>query len=278
MQSLDTILSGRPDAPVQEATQDETTRAAPEAEAAELTTEQQPEAQEGGEPSKDGKQAPIGAIRQAEREKATKRYTEQVADFDKRLAETNAAWERRFETLVQTLGPKPEPPQKLTADAIFENPSAFVHQEVSGPLSEVRGTLMHQARYLAEIKHTDEAVQAADDAFSKAVATNSIDPAERQRVLSSPNIYDAAVKWHRRQQVQAEIGDDPVAYKAKVEAEIMAKLQAQQQPDAEADTVTQQRSAPVMPSNFATARNVGARSGPAWAGPAPLADIFARKR
>ena len=33
-----------------------------------------------------------------------------------------------------------------------------------------------------------------------------------------------------------------------------------------------------MPSNFANARNVGARSGPAWSGPTPLDDIFDRGR
>ena len=33
-----------------------------------------------------------------------------------------------------------------------------------------------------------------------------------------------------------------------------------------------------MPSNFANARNVGARSGPAWTGPTPLDDIFDRGR
>jgi hypothetical protein len=276
MQSLDTILARDP-ASAQETTQDVTTQPAPEvSEAAEQSTEQQPEGQEEAVPSKDkdGKPIPFGAIRQAGREQATKRYTEQVADFDKRLAETNAAWERRFETLVQKLGPKPEP---QPVPDIFENADGFVDHKIAGPLSEVRGTLMHHSRYLAEIKHTDDAVQAADEAFSRAVATNSIDPAEAQRVLSSPNIYDAAVKWHRRQQAQAEIGDDPVAYKAKVEAEIMAKLKAEQQPDEQADTVTQQRTA-VMPSNLATTRNVGARSGPAWAGPAPLEDIFSRKR
>lgn len=33
-----------------------------------------------------------------------------------------------------------------------------------------------------------------------------------------------------------------------------------------------------FPSNFATARNVGARNGPAWAGQTPLGDIFNRRK
>jgi hypothetical protein len=36
------------------------------------------------------------------------------------------------------------------------------------------------------------------------------------------------------------------------------------------------RQAPVMPSNFATARSVTSRNGPAFAGPTPLNDIFKR--
>jgi hypothetical protein len=38
------------------------------------------------------------------------------------------------------------------------------------------------------------------------------------------------------------------------------------------------RPAPVMPSNFVAARSVGHRAGPAYAGPTPLNDIFARAR
>jgi hypothetical protein len=72
----------------------------------------------------------------------------------------------------------------------------------------------------------------------------------------------------------SEIGSDPAAYKAKlaeeIRAQVMAELQAGNAPAG-------QQAAPVMPSNFTTARNVGNRSGPAWSGPTPLQDIFNRK-
>jgi hypothetical protein len=268
--SLDTILSGREPASAQETTQEQATQA-PEVSEAEATTEQQPEVHEGERTAEGGKQAPIGAIRQAEREKATKRYTEQVADFDKRLAETNAAWDRRFTQLLETVKPKAEP---QPAPDMFENPSAFVRNELNGPMTEMRQVLMHNSRLIAEQRHTEEAVSAADAAFSEAHATGKLDPAEAQRVLSSPNIYDAAVRWHRRQQAQAEIGDDPAAYKERLRKELMAELQANG--GGEQQQVQQEQPARIMPSNFATARNVGARSGPAWAGPTPLNDIFKR--
>jgi hypothetical protein len=273
MNSLDNILAGRETAPVQEATQEQTTQATTEQAGAEQATEQTTETTETEQTGESGKQPPIGAIRQAAREQgekqAAKRYTEQVADFDRRLAESNTAWERRFETLVAKLAPKQE---QAPAPDIFENPQAFVQHQVNEPLTELRGGMMQLGQMMAGMKHGDDVVHAADKAFSEAVATRSIDPADYQRVMRSPNVYDAAVKWHKRQQALSEIGDDPAAYRAKLEAEIRASLEtgAQQQTEQ-----AQQRPA-VMPSNFAAARNVGSRSGPAWAGPTPLNDIFKR--
>ena len=89
-------------------------------------------------------------------------------------------------------------------------------------------------------------------------------------MVNSPNRYAAAVQWHKRQQVAAEIGDDPVAFREKVKAELLAELQQK------TETEQPAQPAPVMPSNLATNRNVGARSGPAWGGPPTLGDIFKR--
>jgi hypothetical protein len=270
--SLDTILSGREPASAAETTQDVTTQPAPEVSEVEPTTEQQPEAHEGSEPSKDGKQPPIGAIRQAERDKADKRYTAVLDGLRTEIATRDAAWEQRVARLMEAQKPKAEP---RPAPDIFEDANGAILHTVQPHLTEMRQVLMHNSRLIAEQRHTEDAVSAADAAFSEAHAKGQLDPAEAQRVLSSPNIYDAAVKWHRRQQAQAEIGDDPAAFKERLRKELMAELQANgggEQPQAQQE----QPAARVMPSNFATARNVGARSGPAWAGPTSLNDIFKR--
>jgi hypothetical protein len=271
MNSLDSILAGRETAPVQETTQEQTTQAVTE-QGTEQTTEQTTETTGTGQAAEGGKQPPIGAIRQAEREKATKRYTEQVADFDKKFDEYRVATDRRFEQLLTALKPKTEP---QPAPDIFENPSSFVRHEMNEPLTEMRQVLMHNSRLIAEQRHTDEVVQAADAAFTQAYQSGQLDPADYQRVIRSPNIFDAAVKWHKRQQAQAEIGDDPVAYRARVEAEIRAKFEADAQNPDRLTEQPQQR-APVMPSNLAAARNVGSRAGPAWGGPTKMDDIFKR--
>jgi UDP-N-acetylglucosamine:LPS N-acetylglucosamine transferase len=92
-------------------------------------------------------------------------------------------------------------------------------------------------------------------------------------VVGSPNRYAEAVKWHHRQSARAEIGDDPAAYKARLEAELREQILAELGGSSGA-----RRFAQLAPSNLAGARNVGARGGPAWSGPASLNDIFDRSR
>jgi hypothetical protein len=119
--------------------------------------------------------------------------------------------------------------------------------------------------------------------------SRELDPADYQKVVNSPNRYAAAVQWHQRQLAQAEIGDDPAAYKARVEAEFLEKYgidPAAYKAKVEAEFLEKygirpgEQAAPavkpVMPSNLTGARNVGSRSGPQWAGPPTLADIFKR--
>lgn len=267
MESLDTILSrGGEATPAAEPEKQDTTQAVEQT----AGTEQQPEATEGEQPGEPGK-PPIGAIRQAEREKTAKRYTEQIADYEKRLLEREQAWERRFGQLLETVKPKAEP--KPPPD-IFENPNGAILHAVEPYLNEMRQANVYNSRLVAEGRYTAEAVQAADAAFSQAYQSGQVDPADAQKVLSSPNIYAAAAEWHKRKLAEAEIGPDPAAYKAKLEAEIRAKVEAElaQGP---AQTAT---NAPVMPSNLASARNVGSRNGVPWSGPAPLDQIFAERR
>lgn len=269
MADLDKILSGEgASAPNPETAAATVTQQAPEGE----TQTGQTEA-EGTEATQSGQRMVPHEALHAEKQKV-KRYTEQVASFEQSLRERDAAWERRMEQLLEAVKPKQE---QQPAPDFFENPAAATRHEVNGMVSpqfdELKQTLMANARLVAGVKYTDEKVDEAEAAFVKAVKENKIDPAEYHKVVGSPNRYAAAVQWHQRQLAQAEIGDDPAAFRAKVEAEILAKHgltpQAQQQ--------AQQPAAPaVMPSNLATARSVAPRSGPTWSGPTPLADIFSR--
>lgn len=265
---LESILSGQASTPVPEANtepQPETTTEQPQA-AREPSSEGEPQTDDRG-------MVPVAAL-QAERQKA-KRYTEQVAEFQTKLEQQNAQWEQRFNQIFAQLQPKPAQPEPERAPDIWADPDAYLQNGVQRALSPVMGQMQALQRGMAEMMFRDQpgAVEEAEKAFNAAASAGSIDPAIHARINNSPNPWAAAVQWHQQTRALAEIGDDPAAYLARKEAEIrekvMAELQQGQQPAAS-------RAAPVMPNNFATGRNVGARSGPAWSGPPSLDDIFKR--
>jgi hypothetical protein len=262
MADLDSILSG-------------SSESAPATNEQEITQvsdgegqQEQNEAEDLGDEQRGQKTVPQQALHAAK-----KRYTETVTDFQKRFDESNAAWERRMAQLVEAVKPRQE---AAPAPDFFEDPAAAtrhqLQQTVSPQFEQINQQLLAIARDNAETRFTPETVNEAEQAFISAMQSQKLDPADYQKVITSPNRYAAAVQWFKREQAKAEIGDDVTAFRAKVEAEILAKHGINpegQQPAA------QQRAA-VMPSNLAGARNVGARSGPAWAGPTPINDIFKR--
>lgn len=209
----------------------------------------------------------------AERQKV-RRYTEEVADFRKALAETNASWERRMGALVDALSPRQGPPPPPD---FFDNPEAAtrhsVVQTVSPEFERINQTLHAFARDQAIGRFEEGKVNDAEQAFLGALRAGQLDPADYRRVVGSANRYAEAVRWHERQTARAEIGDDPAAYRSRLEAELREQILAELGSGGGA-----QRFAQFAPSNLAGARNVGARGGPAWSGPASLNDIFDRSR
>jgi hypothetical protein len=208
----------------------------------------------------------------AERQKV-RRYTEEVADFRKALAETNAAFERRMGQLVEAIVPRQGPPPPPD---FFDNPEAAtrhsVVETVSPEFERINQTLHAFARDQAIGRFEEARVNDAEQAFLGALRAGQLDPADYRRVVGSANRYAEAVRWHQRQTARAEIGDDPAAYRSRLEAELREQILA------ELGSGGAQRFAQLAPSNLAGARNVGARGGPAWSGPASLNDIFDRGR
>lgn len=252
--------------------------------APETRTEPQPEQpaepQANAEPASEGEpqtdergMVPVAAL-QAERQKA-KRYTEQVAEFQQKLEQQNAQWEQRFSQIFSQLQPKPAQPEPEQAPDIWTDPDAYLQRGVQQAVSPVMGQLKAMQRGMAELQFKPEVVAEAEKAFNTAANEGKLPREFIQQINGSPNPWAAAVQWHQQQTAMAEIGSDPAAWKAQqreaLKAEIMAELQQGQQPGA-------QRAAPVMPGNFATGRNVGARSGPAYAGPPALDDILGPRR
>lgn len=115
MADLDSILSGQ--GAVASTTPEPATT---EAQQAEVTTQEYDQQQEGGEGGQGQKMVPHEALH-AEKQKV-KRYTEQVAEFEKKMTEREAAWERRFEQLIGAVKPQaPTEVQKPRKD-IWDDP------------------------------------------------------------------------------------------------------------------------------------------------------------
>ncbi len=113
---------------------------------------------------------------------------------------------------------------------IFTDPEAwFKHkrdQEIAPVLQQLQAARLDDARAVASVVHGDETVKAAEQAFNELAKRGGVDPAEYQRIQSSPNPYRAAVEWHKRNSILSEIGTDPTAYREKIKAEILAELNA----------------------------------------------------
>lgn len=284
MADLDTILSGKDAAAPEPAPAASPATSEPQAEPAaqprddhgrfagkDGTAPDNPKAPAAPEPKEGRKQpdaqpqAPVAAVT-AERAKRQ--------DAEQRLAQVEA----ELKELRRQPAPKPQAPAAPeTPPDWFANPDdAFQHRfrQATDPIQQ---SLMFNARLIAEQVNGADAVANAVEAFDAAVAAGKVDPAERQRIMSSPNPFHDAVHWLKRQQTLAEVGEDPAAYRERIRAEVLAELQgAGKQPVTPAQPVPT-TPAPVMPSNLANARGVGARSGPAWGGPATLKDIFDRR-
>jgi hypothetical protein len=71
---------------------------------------------------------------------------------------------------------------------------------------------------------------------------------------------------------QREIGDDPAAYRAKLEAEIRAQIAAEAAPPAEPTSA--RPASPSVPRSLANTRSAAPRSAPAFSGPPSLTDIL----
>jgi hypothetical protein len=261
MADLEEILGGSVVAPVEN---NET----PVQEQPTESAEQNAETHDAEQP--EGARVPVAAL-QKEREKA-KRYTEEVVDLRRQIAEQDRNWQQRFEQLVTQLQPKQPEAQ---APDFWEAPETAIDHRLTQAITPLQQALMAQregmSRMMAVEKHGEEAVNEAYQALAAMKAAGGPEfQATFQQVMSSPHPYGALVAWHGKQKVMSEIGSDPAAYREKLKAELLAEMQANGgQPQA-------QQPAPVMPSNFATARNVGTRAGPAWGGPTPIADIFKR--
>ena len=145
----------------------------------------------------------------------------------RRVAEDRArAMETRLREIAEHLNQGKKPPSFYenpdeAANALVLRAMQPVVQEFQRRSAQQEQTLMLFAKGMATQVHGADVVNAAEKAFLDAREAETLDPADYERVVQSPNRYEACVQWHKRQQVHATVGNDPNAW---FEAQLAAKM------------------------------------------------------
>lgn len=273
MADLDEIMSGREDASVHTETpvvEQSTEGQSRDEQGRFAASQQEPTEPQAVEPQTTTEQRPpegfipiqaLDARLAKERERSEAAMRQQAEQFQQMLAQYQ-------QPQRQPEAPKPVPD-------FFENPDAAVDYRLNQAMQPVQqgqqAIVENFSRMMASDKHGEEAVNTALSELTSRVRANPQGMQfEYQRIMASPHPYGELVKWHKAQTALSTYGDDPTAYREKLRAELLAEMQGGQQQQTTQQTQPQQ----VMPTSFATARNAGSSSPPAYTGPRPLSDIM----
>jgi hypothetical protein len=144
------------------------------------------------------------------------------ARFRQEADRARAAEKARDEAiaLLAQYAPKPAaaaPPQPTD---MFENPQAFVNEQVSPHISRLERMQYYNARVFAESHLGADAVKEASATFDALHDTGRLDPRDYARVTDHPNPFLEVVEWHKQHKLLTEIGSDPAAYRQRIRDEI----------------------------------------------------------
>lgn len=270
MESLENIISGNGESVPAPETKPVEEQAAPVVEQQQAPTESADEVIE----QNGRKMVPLEAL--TETRGKVKRYTEQVAEFERKLAEQATAFDRRMSEVLQAVrqpAPKQEP---QPAPDFFADPDAAIKAALAqnlapleSQLAETRTSLLEERLY--RLAGNEKAAKIEEE-IGKAMSAGDPDIQVLQQALRTrgPAAASLLVEWYDKRTF------DPAAKEAEIEARVEARLRQKLgiPPDGGQPPQTQTTPPVTMPTNMVGARNVGTRSGPAWAGPTPLDGIF----
>ena len=173
------------------------------------------------------------------------------------VRDSNRELRQRLDQIQAANQPKPEPVPDILDEP--EKYAQYIQRTQSAQMVDMR---LNMSEEMTRMTLGDEVVDAAFEAFKPNLGTPVHD-----QIMTARNPYKAMVDWHKQQQVISEIGDDPAAYRARLEAEIRAEVEAQA-------AVKQVKEGVKPPPSLATQSNLGVRAGPAWSGPASLKELI----
>jgi len=233
----------------------------------ETTTESDIEPEEAGTVEKEPGTAAEATTAEATTEKehvplaALKAEREKRQEREKRIAELEAALEKT-RPQAQKAPPEADQAPELT---FWEDPDAFIASRVSKSERELQHRFLVAREDDMREKHKDY-----DEVIEKVKEYGQSNPAGLQQILSAPDPAKAGYQFGKKL-IELKQMEDPDAYRARIEAEVRAKI-AQ---EAEEEASGKARSANAIPPDLSSARNVGA-SGAAKE-PDPFKELFPRK-
>lgn len=111
-------------------------------------------------------------------------------------------------------------PQPIPAPDVFEDPEGYSkHMQRQLQQSNIAQKL-EMSKFMAQREFGAEKVQAMVEYFDQ-------HPDQSQAFVNEPSPFHAAMDHFNQHRVAQEIGNDPVAYRAKLEAEIRSKIEAE---------------------------------------------------
>jgi len=169
------------------------------------------------------------------------RLREVREEAERRVAETEARWQRQFEMLQRQNQPKPEP---TPAPDLFENPQGAIEygaRQLLTPIeqqqqqlrAELQETREYYSRRDAEKDHGPETVRDAYNALAQGVQARDPDAIHLyQQVMQSKHPFEVIVAAHKRNSVMQQISQagDLDKWVMQRAAELQQQQAAQQAP------------------------------------------------
>jgi hypothetical protein len=192
-----------------------------------------------------------------------------------RLAGEMAALKAELEAARKAAATPPAPAPQQAVERVQPRPIPNMIEDPAGYHDYMEQKLFNQALNFSELMlrqkvGDDAAVDAAVAKFKELAKDNK--PLQ-QELRDHQDPYKFAYDYVKKTQAMAEIGD-PAAYRAKLEADIRAKIEAEY-----AGTVSQQPAAPrvTLPQSLGTARSAAPRSAQVLNIPEDFSDILRRR-
>jgi hypothetical protein len=173
------------------------------------------------------------------------------------------AYEQMLQRQPQQPQYQPQPQAQEPPPDFFTDPEAAFNHRLQSVQQQYTNMMLNQSEVMARDKFGDEIVDAALKAAQTAGVATSF--------TNQPHPWGELVKWHKRQQTLQVVGDDPDAYRTKIEAEVRAKVLAELKAGGAGAAATK------FPGSLATATGQG-EQGAHLTDEAAMGSIFASAR